>query len=161
MSEEKTFTEREAHLHFAKQFNVKIWELLEKPERTPEENELLVDYAHASLAHWRAAGTGVHLQRGAWMLARVNTVLGNPEMAQKYAQRCLDLTEQHKNLLSDFDFAFAYESMARAQALAGNQAEAQIYLAKADEAGKAIKDEEDRQIFIDDFNGGNWYGVRE
>jgi len=161
MSEEKRFTEAEAQLYFAKGFNGKAWELLDKQARTQEEDELLVDYAHASLAHWRAAGTGVHLQRGMWMLARVNTVLGNAQIAAKYAARCLDLTEQHKNLLSDFDFAFAFECMARAQALAGDKAEAQKYIALADKAGATIKDEEDRQIFLDDFNGGNWYGVRE
>jgi hypothetical protein len=160
MSEDKTFTEAEAQLHFAKQFNGKTWELLDKQERTQEENELLVDYAHASLAHWRVAGTGMHHQRGVWMLARVNTVLGNTQLATGYAQRCLELTEQHKGQLSDFDFAFAYECMARAQALAGNRAESQQFVDMADKAGAAIKDEEDRQIFFDDFNGGDWYGVR-
>ena len=93
MSENETFTEAEAHLHFAKQFNGKTWELLDKQERTQEENELLVDYAHASLAHWRTAGTGVHLQRGAWMLARVNTVLGNAQMALQHAGHCLEFGE--------------------------------------------------------------------
>ena len=160
MSENETFTEAEAHLHFAKQFNGKTWELLDKQERIQEENELLVDYAHASLAHWRTAGTGVHLQRGAWMLARVNTVLGHAQMALQHAGHCLELTELHKDELSDFDFAFAYECMARAQALAGNQAEAQKYIEMADKAGAAIKDEEDCQIFIDDFNGGEWYGLK-
>jgi hypothetical protein len=78
-----------------------------------------------------------------------------------YARRCQELTEQHKGHLSDFDFAYAYEGMARAQALAGNQSEAQKYLALAEEAGTAIQDEEDREIFIGDFNGGEWYGVRD
>jgi len=160
MSEEKSFTEAEAQLFFAKGFNGKTWELLDKQNRTQEDNEMLVDYAHASLAHWRATGTGVHLQRGVWMLARVYTVFGNAQMALQYANRCLELTDQHKDLLYDFDFAFAYECMARARALAGDQAEAQKYIAKADEAGKAIKDEEDRQIFRDDFDGGEWYGMK-
>ena len=160
MPEEKTFTESEAHLHFAKGFNGKTWELLDKQKRTPEEDELLVDCAHASLAHWRVSGTGVHLQRGTWMLARVNTVLGNAQLAIQYAQRCLELTERHQELLADFDFAFAYECMARTQALAGNRAEAQKYINMADKAGAAIQDEEDRQIFFDDFNGGEWYGLK-
>ena len=160
MPEEKTFTESEAQLHFAKQFYNKTWKLLDKQERTQEENELLVDYAHASLAHWRVAGTGVNLQRGAWMLARVNTVLGNTQLALQCAQRCLELTEQYKEQLSDFDFAFAYECVARAHALAGNQAEAQKYVDMADQAGAAIRDEEDRQIFFDDFNCGDWYGIK-
>jgi len=138
MSEEHTFTKSEAHLHFAKGFNGKTWELLDKGERTQEENELLVDYAHASLAHWRAVGTGVNLQRGVWLLARVNLVLGNAQLATQYAQCCLELTEQHKDLLADFDFAFAYECMARAQALAGNRAKALQYREMADKAGAAI-----------------------
>jgi tetratricopeptide (TPR) repeat protein len=160
MSEEKNFTESEAQLYFAKGFNGKTWELLDKGERTHEENELLVDYAHASLAHWRVVGTGVNLQRGVWMLARVYTVLGNTVLALQHAKHCLELTEQHKNLLADFDFAFAYECMARAQALAGNRAEALKYWDMADKAGEIIKDKEDRQIFFDDFNGGDWYGFK-
>lgn len=160
MSAEKTFTETEAQLFFAKQFNGKTWELLDKRERTLEENEWLVDYAHASLAHWRAAGTGVHLQRGMWMLARVNTVLGNTQLALQYAGRCLELTRQYQDQLADFDFAFAYECMARTQALAGNRAEAQKYIELADKAGAVIEDEEDRQIFFDDFNGGEWFGSK-
>jgi hypothetical protein len=160
MTEKETFTEAEAQLYFAKQFNGKIWELLEKPERTLEEDELLVDYTHASLAHWRVAGTEVHLQRGAWMLAHVYTVLGNQALAVYYAGRCQELTGQYKDKLSDFDFAYAYECMARAQALAGNQAEAKKFIEMADKAGAAIKDEEDRQIFMGDFNGGEWYGAR-
>lgn len=161
MSEEKTFSEAEAHLHFAKQYNGKLWKLLEKPERTPEEDELLIDYTHASLAHWRVAGTEVHLQRGAWMLAHVYSVLGNAPLALQHAQHCQALTEKYKDHLSDFDFAYAYECMARAQALAGNRAEAQKYVEMANKAGTAIKDEEDREIFLGDFNGGEWYEVRK
>jgi len=161
MAEKETFTEAEAQLHFAKQFNGKVWELLERQERTLEEDELLVEYAHASLAHWRVVGTEVHLQRGAWMLAHVYTILGNAELALQYAGRCQELTELYKSHLSDFDFAYAYECMARAQALAGNQMEAQKYIAMADKEGAAINDGEDRKIFLGDFNGGYWYGVRE
>lgn len=161
MAEKESFTEAEAHLHFAKDFNGKIWELLEKPERTSEEDDLLVDYTHASLAHWRVAGTEVHLQRGSWMLAHVYTILGNADLALQHGQQCQALTEKYKDHLSDFDFAYAYECMARAQALAGNQMEAQNYIVMADKAGAAIKDDEDREIFLGDFNSGEWYGVRD
>jgi hypothetical protein len=44
--------------------------------------------------------------------------------------------------------------------LAGNNTEADKYIAKADKAGAAIEDEEDREIFLGDFNGGEWYGVK-
>jgi hypothetical protein len=70
LSDEKTFTESDTHLHFAKQYNGRIWELLDKPDRTSEENKMMLDYAHASLAHWHVAGTAIHHQRGEWMIAR-------------------------------------------------------------------------------------------
>lgn len=160
MKEEKTFTEAEAQRHFAVQFNTKTWELLDQNQRTPEENELMVDYAHASLAHWRVAGTGLHHQRGEWMLAHVYTVLGNASLALEHANRCLALTEQHKDLMEDFDFAFAYEAMARAHALTKDQTESQKFIDMAGQAGDRIKDKEDREIFLGDFNGGNWYGMK-
>ena len=161
MSDERSFSELEAELFFAKRFNGKTWELLDKQERSQEENELMVEYAHASLAHWRVAGTGVHLQRGVWMLARVYTVLGNASLALQHASRCLGLTEQYRDQLADFDFAFAYECMARARALAGDRLEAQKYVEMAEKAGASIQEEEeDRQVFFDDFNGGDWFGVK-
>jgi len=160
MPDEKTFTESEAHLHFAKQYNGKTWGLLDKPDRTPEENETMLDFAHASLAHWRVAGTAVHQQRGEWMIARVQTVLGNGEAALRHARRVADLTESRKSEMSDFDFAFAHECLARAWALNGEKVEARKFLALAQTAGEAIADKEDRDIFFADFNGGNWFGLK-
>ena len=160
MPDEKTFTESDAHLLFAKQYNGKTWHLLDKPDRTPEENEIMLDYAHASLAHWRVAGTGVHHQRGEWMIARVHTVLGNGEAALRHARRTAELTELYKSEMSDFDFAFAYECLARAYALNGEKAEAKKFAEMAQKAGEAIADKEDRDIFFADFNGGNWFGLK-
>jgi hypothetical protein len=160
MSDEKTFTEAEAHLHFAKQYNGKTWDLLDKPDRTKDEDERMLDYAHASLAHWRVAGTAVHHQRGEWMIARVHTALGNGGQALRHARRVADLTDSHKSEMSDFDFAFAYECLARAYALNGEKAEAEKIIGLAQKAGEAIADKEDRDIFFADFNGGAWYGVK-
>ncbi len=61
--------------------------------------------------------------------------------------------------MQDFDHAFAFESIARANALAGNNEAAAKYRRLAAEAGEAIRDPEDKAIFVSDFNGGNWYGV--
>ena len=76
MAEETTYTLSQAQLHFAIDFNGKTWELLEKKDRTPDEDLRMLDYAHASLAHWRTAGAEVRNQRGQWLLARVYAVLG-------------------------------------------------------------------------------------
>ena len=159
MEEPKTYTEAQAERFFAIEFHGKTWKLLDKPDRTASENELLLDYAHASLAHWRVAGTPLNLQRGLWFLSRVYNVLGQTSSSLYYAVRCQELTIQHKELMQDFDIAFAYEALARAHALAGDQAEAHKYFTLAESAGKTIHDDEDRKIFQADLNGGNWFGL--
>jgi len=150
----------EAHLTFAKQLNGETWDLLEKAERTVEQDARLLHAAHASCYHWLQVGTGLHQQRGEWLIARVCVVLGYPEAALRHAGRCLELTEQHVDLMEDFDLAFAYEGMARASALAGNGERADEFLRLAEAAGEEIADEEDKDIFFKDFNGGEWYGVK-
>lgn len=160
MSEEKTYTEAEAHRFFAIDFNGKAWGLLEKTDRTTEEDDLMVLSAYASLRHWLEAGTGVHHQRGEWLIARVYSVLGAAEGALYHATSYLELTERHAAEMEDFDRAFAFEAAARANAIAGNRDEALKYLALAEEAGAAIADEQDKEIFDGDFGGGDWGGLR-
>lgn len=161
MSSEKTYTELEAQRYFAVQLNHRVWELLEKPERNRQDDELMVLAAYASYYHWLQVGTAVHRQRAEWLIGRVFIVLGNAKQALHHAQRCLEMTQKHAELMADFDVAFAYEGIARANAAAGNPDEALKYAKLAEQAGQAIVDEEDRRIFFDDFYGGEWNGVRE
>ncbi|MEN8243230.1 MAG: hypothetical protein ABFS17_15065, partial [Chloroflexota bacterium] len=88
MEEKSQFTLQEAHLNFAKSFNGKVWELLEKPDRTPDEDQEMVMAAFASAYHWRFVGTPLNQQRGEWILAHVYTVLGNAALALEHAQTC-------------------------------------------------------------------------
>jgi len=156
----QTFTLEQAHGHFAKSLNGKVWELLEKPERSKSEDELMVYAAHASCYHWLKSGTGLNHQRGEWLIAHVYTVLGIEEAALRHATRCLELTHEFADLMQDFDWAYANECLARAHALAGNRDEALKYIQLAEDRGRGIADKEDRQIFMSDFNGGDWYGMR-
>jgi len=77
-----------------------------------------------------------------------------------HANRCLELTEEHSSEMEDFDKAFAYEAVARANAVAGNRDEALKYIELAEKAGEAIADEQSKEIFVGDFNGGDWAGLR-
>jgi hypothetical protein len=116
--------------------------------------------AWASAYHWLRAGTAVHHQRAEWMLSRVYTILGDAPAAIAHAKRCLELTETSPGEMAPFDLAYACEAIARASALAGDEPEATRYLELAREAGTRITNTEDRQIFEDDLNSGNWYGIR-
>ncbi len=151
--------EAKTHEQFAKATHGEVWRLLEKPDRTKEETERMVYAVHTSCYHWLHAGTGVNHQRGEWFIARVYTVLEDAAAATRHARRCLELTEQHAKLLEDFDFAFAYELMARTAALRGDRAEANDSIARARKAGEAIQDPEDRKVFFDDFFAYPWFGV--
>ena len=158
--EEKNFTLDEAQLEFAKKINGRVWALLEKPDRSNAEDWKMLHASHASLYHWLQVGTGLQHQRGEWLLAHVQTVLGNGDEAVRHANRCLELTESHSALMEDFDLAFAYEAVARSNALAGNIEESKNFIELAQSAGEAIPNVEDRTIFFKDFEGGEWYGLR-
>ena len=114
MSEEKVYTEAEAERFFAIEHNGITWTLLEKKERTPEEDALMVHAAHSSCMHWLQAGTPTHHQRGEWLISRVYSVLGYADEALRHAKTCMALTKEHPDMMQDFDWAFAYEAVARA-----------------------------------------------
>jgi tetratricopeptide (TPR) repeat protein len=159
MNEVERYTLEEAQKEFAKQSNGRVWNLLAKTDRTPGDNEEMECAAFASLYHWLQAGTKVHQQRGEWLIAHVYTVLGEAESALKHASRCLEINEEYKSQMEDFDTAYMYEGMARANALSGNREIAEKYWQLAESSGEAISNEESREIFTNDLNGGDWYGI--
>lgn len=127
----------------------RTWELIEKEDRTPEEDEEMLMTAFAARYHWSRAGTAVNFARGEWQIARVYGLLGNPVEALRHSRRCLSITEAAR--LQDFDLAFALEGMARSLALSGEHEEAHRFARRAAEAGSTIADEEDRQILLNDL----------
>ncbi len=158
MPEEKTYTISQAHLQFAVDFHTKTWELLEKKNR--DGNERMVDCAHASLAHWRIAGTALRHQRGEWLIARVYAVLSEGELSLRHARRCYEILQNNMKEMADFDVAFAHEALARAFAILENPAKAREQLELAQKAGEAIADTDDRETFFAELNSGDWHGVK-
>ena len=153
---DEKYTEQEAHRHFASKLNGEVWNLLAKEDRSQKEDELMVFAAHASCYHWLQVGTGVHHQRGEWLISHVYAELGVPLAALHHAERCQKLTEEHGNLLEDFDRAYALEALARANAVAGMGEEAKRFKEQAEQAGQAIADEEGKKYFEGDLASGNW-----
>ena len=153
------FTLTEAHQHFAKELNGETWKLLDKPDRSREDSERMLAAAFASYYHWLPAGDPVHGQRGEYLIARVYLALDNLPEALSHARRCLELTGECKSQMRDFDIAFAFEMFARTNAAVGKLDIAREYREKARLAADLISDAEDLDIFLADFNGGNWYGL--
>lgn len=160
MEEIKTFTLEESHKHFARSINARVWELLQKTSRSPDENDEMLHAAHTCTYHWKFVGNSVNQQRGQWLISHVHVVLGHANEALRHAERCFEITQSHKDLMQDFDISYAFEGIARAQAMLGDEKIAREFYDLAAQAGQAIADDEDRSIFLADFNSGDWFGLR-
>lgn len=160
MDEIRTYTIDEAHKYFAQSMNGRVWELLQKTVRSQADNDEMLYAAYACMYHWKFAGTAVHQQRGEWLISRVHVVLGHAVEALRHAERCFELTKANKDLMKDFDLAYAFEGLARAHAMIGEQRMAEEFFELARQSGNAIMNDEDRSIFMGDFESGEWYGMK-
>ena len=148
MTEEQSgrMTEEQFHKKMAVDLFNRTWDLLDKPDRTPEENDELVHAGHASRYHWGKVGTALNLARGEQQLSHIYAVLKRAEPALYHGQRAIDICQA--NGIADFDIAFAYEALARAHAVAGNQPERNRYVELGRAAAAGIAREEDRKYFL-------------
>ena len=132
----------EWHRMQAAECNNSTWELIEKADRTPEEDEDMLRRAYASTYHWARAARRepANSARGDWLLAKVQLLVGRPELSLHHAQRCLATCLEHG--LVDFDLAYAHEATGRALRALGRDDDAAL----AWEAARAvpIADADDR-----------------
>jgi len=140
---------KEAHKKFAVTLFNLTWNLLDKKDRTKEEDDKMVHAAHASRYHWGEIGTPLEFERGEWQISRVYSVLKRSEPALYHARRCLEICKE--NNIADFDIAFAYEAMIRAHAITGSKTECEKYFQLAKKAGEQIKKKEDRDYFFSEL----------
>jgi tetratricopeptide (TPR) repeat protein len=149
----KLYTLADAQTHFAVAYNQQAWALLALPERTPEERQTLIDAAHASALHWAQSPAYLpkNKARALFLLATVYTAERHTEEAQYYAKSCLKYSESIAAQLDDFDLPYAYLAVARALAVAGQRKESMQFFTIARQAGAAIANEEDKNLFLNDF----------
>ena len=150
MSPKQPFDLSAAHRFFSADCFNQAWELLDKPDRTSEEDEQMLRLNQASLWHWtqRDDCNGRNLSIGYWQASRIHAVLGRADEARRYAQLCL----HHSRQQAPFFLAHAYEALARAEQLAGNHAVVETYRAQALQLAQAVADPDDRQLLMDDLN---------
>ncbi len=133
----------------ARLFN-RVWELLAAADRSPDTEAAMVHTAHASCFHWLQVGEPVNAARGEWQCSRVYAVLGRAEPARYHARRSLDICRRAG--IGDFDLAFAYEALARAAAVAGDDPEAERRAGQARAASAQIAAAEDREVVLSDLD---------
>src|SRR6478752_7437850 len=105
------------------------WQLLDRDDRSPADDDAMLGRAYASLHHWsqvpqvRAANLG----RGHWLVSRVHAVLGLPDAAAHHAARYVAIASEGD--VDDWDHEAADDFEARAR-----------------EALTAVADAEDREV---------------
>lgn len=125
------------------------WTLMEKDDRTREDDEAMLHMTHASAHHWRRVGKPENFARSEWQCSRVYAVLRRPEPCLHHAERCLDICQE--NGLGDFDLAFAYEALARGHAVAGAADRARAFTEHALAAAADIEEDHDRELLLADL----------
>jgi len=142
--------ENEFHKKTAKKCFNEAWDYLDKKTRTVEDEQQMLHLAHASRYHWGLVGTARNKAVGDWQLARVYATLKEPRLALHFAKTCLETTQ--KNNLAE-NVPSAYEGMARAYAIAGEERSAREYIKKAREALKAAEmSAEDKKVYSDQID---------
>ncbi len=122
----------------------RVWELLEKADRSTADDDEMVNAAHASRYLWTAIGDEQNLAVGDWQISRVYSVLGRAEPAVFHARRCLDHATQVDG--QPWLLASAYEGLSRAYSVAGDRAAAGEWKAKAEQRLTEVEDADDREI---------------
>lgn len=153
----KTFSDKELRLFASNAFN-QTWEYIEKKNRSAVEDEMMIHCAHTSRFYWGYIGTPINLQRGDWMIAKVYTIVNRGIEALYYAKLCMELTEA--NDFKDFDLAYACEIMSRSYAGVNDKENSDKYYKLAKEAAEQITKSDNKKMFLDDLDSGNWFGIR-
>ena len=122
----------------------RVWELLEKGDRTSADDDEMVNAAHGSRLLWTGIGGAKNWAIGDWQISRVYSTLGRSEPAVFHARRCLEHSEQVEG--EPWLLASAYEGLARAYAVAGDRAAAGEWKAKAEQRLTEVDDPDDREI---------------
>jgi hypothetical protein len=150
MSDDPGFDVARAHRWFAATCFNAAWNFIDKPERTPDEDERMLALAHASLWHWtqRDDCTARNLSIGHWQLSRVHALAGEVENARKHARRCLAVTPEE----DAFCLGYGHEAAARAEALAGNATAADEHLTAARELLESVTEEGERAMLAADLD---------
>lgn len=138
-----------AHRFFAAQCFNEAWELIEKPDRTPADDRLMVALNQASIYHWlqRPDCDARHLSIGYWQASRVQAVLGNASEAQRHAEVCLSFSDG----LPPFYRGYAHEALARAALLAGDEARVRVHQEQALALATQVEAAADRDLLLADL----------
>lgn len=151
MADVPDFDVAKVHEYFSVTCFNKAWELIEKPTRTPEEDEDMVRLSLASHWHWtqRQDCTVTNASVGYWQTSRIYAILGLADNARRYGHLCLAASKDKEAL--PFCLGYAYEALARAELVAGNHKKMAEHLEAAQKAADTIPNADAKKQLLGDL----------
>jgi hypothetical protein len=135
---------KDEHMKLGVEYFNKTWNIIDKTNRTNEEDIQMINFAHASRLHWELSDcSDLKKARGDWQISRVYNILNMGESALTFGFESLRLIE--KNNYGDFDLVFAYETIALAYKVLGNNQKKKLYLDLAYKNLVNVKNKDDKE----------------
>jgi hypothetical protein len=152
MSAAPDFDVKAAHRYFSTGCFNRVWDLLDKPSRTAPEDQRMIELCIASVWHWtqRDDCSETNMSIGYWQASRVYAAVDLADEARRYGRLCLEASKGPDIL--PFYLGYAYEALARAEAVAGNEAEAREYLAEARRIADRLPDPDAKKQLVADLD---------
>ena len=152
MTKKADFDQAAAHKYFSANCFNKAWDLIDKEQRTQEEDEQMIRLSLASHYHWtqRPDYSNAGASIGYWQTSRIYAILGQAQNAMRYGQLCLEASQGDD--IEPFFLGYAYEALARAAAVAGNHQAMNTYLDNARAAANEVEKDDNRKMLLDDLS---------
>ena len=152
MTKKTDFDHSAAHKYFSTNCFNQAWDLIEKTDRTPAEDEDMIRLSLASHYHWtqREDYSDSNASIAHWQTSHIYSLLGQADNARRYGQLCLEVSQGEE--IPPFFLGYAYEALARAESTAGNQKQAQEYIDQAKSIAEKIQEAEDKEQLLNDLD---------
>lgn len=128
----------------AAQANNRAWALTESGPRTAEQDEEMLQAAHAAMYFWKIVGTPSHRAHAAQLLAHVYALLRLPGPARHYLQQSQPFFLQQDS--APWEQAIAHAVAAHVAAVAGDAAAHARHHAQALQRTAALQDPQDKEM---------------
>ena len=151
MPDSPDFDVDSAHRYFAARCFNDSWALIGKATRTADEEEALIALGHASLWHWtrRPDCSDKSLSIAYWMLARIYCLTSRVEGAERYAKRCLEISQRPG--VPNYFLGCAHEACARAAGIRKDAEGRDEHLRLARRIAETLESERERKMLTDDL----------
>ena len=120
------------------------WDLLERDERSQDEDVELLTAAFTSRYHWSFAGGPEQWTISDWMVSRAAADIGEGSLALTFALRASSAAQEFD--APDWLVASVAEGVARAYGALGDDRARDEWLVNAERLVAAIADDEDRDL---------------